>query len=103
MNEQERPEDTVRRFAQQIGELEQWKAKYREAAELWDALEIKNNQQVDKALIIAKLVDFSRPGPPLISSATTDGCDWVDEWGLISSWKAISYSQKEYDTEDHDD
>lgn len=101
-DETERPEDTVRRFAAQIQELLAWQAKYREAAELWEALNVGNNQHVDKALLIAKVIDFEKGGGPSITASVTDGVDWVDEWGLIASWQAISNSSKEYITEEDD-
>lgn len=76
---------------------------YREAVDLWKALQIGKNQHVDKALLIAKVVDFDKGGGPLITASVTDGVDWVDEWGLIASWQAISNAQKEYDTQDPED
>lgn len=79
------------------------KTKYREAIELWDALNMKDNQHIDKAILIAKVVDFEKNDGPMITASVTDGVDWVDEWGLIASWQAISNSQKEYTTEDDDD
>jgi hypothetical protein len=90
----ERPEDTVRRFALQIQELEAWKAKYREAAELWEALEAKDSQQVTEAMLIAKLVDFEETGPAgtVVSASHTDGCDWVNQLGLVAAWQLITNS-----------
>jgi hypothetical protein len=80
-DETERPEDMVRRFAFQIQELEAWRAKYREAAELWDALELKNNQHVVGAILIAKGKDFVT-GNVVMTTARTDDVDWVDKIGM---------------------
>ncbi len=88
MNETERPEDTVRRFALQIQELEAWKAKYREAADLWDGLEMRDNDQATDVAIIAKIQDFET-GHVNVVAATTDGCDWVTQLGLFEAWRGI--------------
>jgi hypothetical protein len=106
MGEHEAIAKLTKEVAEQKHELEElraWKVKNMEAAELWGALQIGNNQHVDKALLIAKVVDFGKGGGPMITASVTDGCDWVDEWGLISSWQAISNASKEYDTTDPDD
>lgn len=87
-NETERPEDTVRRFAGMIQDLESWKAKYREAAELWDALELRDNDQVTDATLIAKIQDFDA-GYVNISTASSDGCDWITQLGLFEAWRGI--------------
>ena len=78
----ERPEDTVRRYAQMIQEFEAWQQQYREAAELWDALGLKPNQQVTEAVLIGKLANFDAGGTTL-SIANTDSCDWVTQLGIL--------------------
>lgn len=87
-DETERPEDTVRRFALEIHDLEAWKRKYTEAAELWDALELKGNQQVKDAVLIGKIVDFER-NIVSITMSVTDGVDWMDQIGIIETAKIM--------------
>lgn len=78
---EETTEDALRRIAQ---EFEAFKQRYREAIELWDALELRENQQVSSATLLAKLTDFER-NTIAISTAATDGCDWIDQIGLINT------------------
>lgn len=94
---------TIDELRIQLDKAESKLKQYREAIELWDALNIKPGYYVDKAILIAKLINFEKSGMVVITASVTDGVDWVDEWGLVSSWQAISYSQKEYDTEGDDD
>lgn len=88
-DETERPEDTVRRFAQQIEELKAWQRKYTEAAELWDALEPSPDQHVVSAVLIGKMVkltgDTVEDRAPSISISATDDVDWMDQMGIIDS------------------
>lgn len=81
-DETERPEDALRRIAGKCMELEQWKAKYREAAELWEALELTNNQQVIGGVLLAKVKDFD-DGVVSMSMSNTDDVDWVDQIGIM--------------------
>lgn len=83
-NEQERPEDALRRIAGKCVELEQWQHKYAEAAKLWDDLELKDNDQVTEALILAKIVDFNEGGTGL-GIGCTEGLDWIGQLGLLSA------------------
>lgn len=91
-DETERPEDTVRRFAQQIGELLSWQQKYREAAELWDALDIENDDQVLEAVLIAKLGNFEK-GRVEISISASDSIDWIGQLGLLEAARVMSYQK----------
>lgn len=84
----ELPEDTVRRFAAKIVELEAWQAKYREAAELWEALELRDNDQVTDATLIAKIQDFDT-GYVNVSTSSSDGCDWITQLGLFEAWRGM--------------
>jgi|GEM_PF-3827136 len=89
MNEMERPEDTVRRFAQKIVELEAWQAKYREAADLWEELQPEEGQQIVSAVLIGKLVNFGgdtkEDRAPYVSVSRTDDMDWMDQMGIIDA------------------
>jgi hypothetical protein len=89
----ERPEDTVRRFAQEIDELKSWQQCYREAAALWDVLDLQDGDSVECALLIGKVVNFEKGGPPQISLAVTDGVDWINETGLLHAALDIKASQ----------
>lgn len=88
-DETERPEDTARRFAGQIQELEAWKAKYSEAAELWDALDPAEGQRIVSAVLIGKMVSFEgdtrEDRAPTISISATDDVDWMDQMGIVDS------------------
>jgi|SRR6187549_1447192 len=81
-------------LAQEVAELKAWQSKYKEAAELWDALEAKDSQQVTEAILIAKIVDFEQSGPEgtVVSASYTDGCDWVNQLGLMAAWQLITNS-----------
>lgn len=87
-DETERPEDTVRRFAQQINELLEWQAKYRDAADLWDGLELSDNDQVVSATLIAKIQDF-QSGHTNVGTSASNGTDWVEQLGLFQAWKGL--------------
>lgn len=65
--------------------------KYREAHELWDALELSNGEQVSEATLIAKVTDFDS-GVTAITMSVTDGCDWVTQIGLYQ-W-ALTATQR---------
>ena len=107
-DETERPEDTVRRFAGQmelyektVQELQAWRSKYREAAEMWDALELEENQQVTQVVMIAKIADFDS-GYVNVGMSASDGVDWIDQVGLIETARIMSY-QKSIVRADGDD
>lgn len=76
--------DSMKHAANLRAELDEYKAKYREAAELWDALELRDNQHVASATLLAKVQDFEN-NTVAISTAATDGCDWIDQIGLINT------------------
>ena len=78
----ERPEDTVRRLAMELQELEAWKRAYQPAAELWDSLELERNDQVTEAVLVAKISDFDKGGTA-ISMGATEGCDWITQLGVL--------------------
>lgn len=87
-DETELPEDTIRRFAKQIQELEAWKQRYAEAAKLWDALEPEGDQLIVSAVLIGKLVDFGGEDEkrhPTISISATDDNDWMTQMGILDS------------------
>jgi hypothetical protein len=84
----ERPEDTVRRFAKKIVELEAWQARYREAADLWDGLRLRDNDQVVSATMIAKISDFES-GSVNVGTSCSDGTDWIEQLGLFEAWKGM--------------
>jgi len=100
-DETERPEDTVRRFAARIGELEAWQTRYKEAAELWDALELKKNDQVTDALLIARVADFEKGGTAL-SMSTTDGVDWIIQLGMIHAAEMVMQADDPQRSDDDD-
>lgn len=84
----ERPEDTVRRFAQKIEELLAWQSKYREAAELWEALDVSDGQMVASAVLIGKLMKMEgtdEERAPTVSIAATDDVDWMNQLGIIDA------------------
>lgn len=83
-NAQERPEDALRRIAGECVELKAKLDRYREAIELWDALELLENQQVASATLMAKVQDFEN-NTIAISTSATEGCDWIDQIGLINT------------------
>lgn len=59
-----------------------------EAEELWQALELREGDQVMEATLIAKIVHFgdeAEAPPPSISISATDGLDWIQQAGLIHS------------------
>lgn len=59
-----------------------------EAEDLWVALDLRENQQVLEAVLIAKVSDFDT-GITSISMSNTDGVDWIDQVGLIGAAKII--------------
>lgn len=85
----ESTEDALRRIAGKCVELEAWQQKYREAAELWDALNLSENGQVTHAVLIVKEIDFDT-GITRISTCASDGTDWVDQLGMYEACKLIS-------------
>jgi hypothetical protein len=87
-DETERPEDTVRRFALRIQELEEWQRKYQEVAQLWEALEPAEGQQIVSAVLVGKLVNFSAEGEdafPRVSISATDDNDWMTQMGILDA------------------
>lgn len=100
-DEAERPEDAARRFAHRVVELEAKLSRYREAIELWDALDLRENQQVVSATLLAKLQDFEN-NTVAISTAVTDGCDWIEQIGLINT-AMIIVNQTNITRDDDDD
>jgi hypothetical protein len=73
----------------ELAELRAWKVKYREAAEMWDSLELRDNDQVTDAVMIAKVSDFES-GSVTTITGTTDGTDWVTQLGLFEAWKGMN-------------
>jgi hypothetical protein len=56
--------------------------------QLWDALNLKEGQQVMSAMLIAKVVDLregKEDNPPSISIAASEGADWIDQAGLLKT------------------
>lgn len=69
------------------------------AMDLWDALELKEGQQVMSAMLVAKVVDLSEGkenAPPSISIAATDGTDWIDQAGLLKTATDLTSSGQFY-------
>lgn len=79
MNSEERPEDAARRMA---GELIQLQQKYKEAMELWDALELEPGDIVLDAVLVARSQNVDREGT-CISLAATDGVDFSRQLGML--------------------
>lgn len=53
-----------------------------QAEELWEALDLRDNDQVTDAVLIAKVADFEDGATALVIAAT-DGVDWVTQLGMI--------------------
>lgn len=81
-DETERPEDTIRRFAGEIQQLQAWKAKYAPVADLYDAVDLGPNDQVTDLVLFAKVADFEEGGTAIAMTAT-DGCDWITQLGMV--------------------
>lgn len=92
--------ETIEALRKEIAELRDWKRKYTEAAELWDALELRQGQQVKDAMMIGKIVDFEK-GITSISLSNTDGMDWVDQLGLLEAARLAS-TQSPLEPDDDD-
>jgi hypothetical protein len=75
-------------YLQKLAALEAWRAKYAEAADLWDGLELRENDQVAAVAIIAKVQDFET-GYMNVCSATSDNTDWVTQLGLMEAWRGM--------------
>jgi hypothetical protein len=91
MDETERPEDTVRRFAEEIQELraevlrqQEKLEQYEEAVSLWDTLELTDVQRVTDVMMIAKCVDLESNATS-VGLAVNDSCDWIIQNGLLHS------------------
>lgn len=92
----ERPEEALRRVAKECLELQEWKRKYQEAAQLWDALEPEEGQQVMSAVLVGKLVKFDESDQshfPFVSIAATDGVDWMDQMGILDAAHDFIHSE----------
>lgn len=100
-DETESVEDALRRTSKQCLELQAWQQKYREAAEMWDALELDENQQVAQAVLIAKVTDFES-GHVNISMSNSDGVDWIEQVGLIETARIMSIQTPIVRREDDD-
>ena len=74
---------------QRIAALESWQARYKEAADIWDGLELRDNDQVTSAALIAKVSDFES-GLVTVITAVSDGTDWVEQLGLFEAWKGMN-------------
>lgn len=79
---------TIDELRKQLSDMEDWKRKYQEAADLWDGLEIQDNQHVISGVLLAKIRDFERD-VVILSMANTNGCDWIDQMGIMETAKLI--------------
>lgn len=86
MSESERI--TIEELRKQLFDLESWKVKYQEASELWDALELKDNQHISGAVLVAKVKDFDS-GTVAVALANTENMDWVDQVGILRAGSLI--------------
>lgn len=72
-----------------------------EAEDLWNALELREGDTVVEALLIAKVVNFEKGGPPNISTSSTDGLDWIQRAGLVETardlFKSTGFEKAEED------
>lgn len=93
-------EEYLKSLEKELDELRAWRLRYTEAAELWDALELRDNQQVASATLLAKVQDYEN-NMVAISTAATDGCDWIDQIGLINT--ALVIINQTQITKDDDD
>lgn len=59
-----------------------------EADQLWNALQLQNNEQVIGAVLVAKVKNFDT-GTTIISTAVTDDVDWVDQVGIMRAGTLI--------------
>jgi hypothetical protein len=85
------------RLAAQAAELRQQRdekdallAGHSEAIELWDALELGENDQVTGSVLIVKVADFAK-GTVNIASSAGDGTDWIDQLGLFEAWRTMNF------------
>lgn len=87
-DETESTEDALRRIAGKCMELEEWKRRYAEASELWDALEAEEGQMVVSAVLIGKLMKLEgneEDKIPTVSISATDDVDWMTQLGIIDA------------------
>lgn len=87
---------------QQLTSAEEKLRRYQEAIELWDALDLEDNQQVVAAVLVGKLKDFDS-GIVAISIGNTNGMDWVDQVGLLEAARIISHQEPIEPAEGRDD
>lgn len=69
---------------EELSELQDWKRKYQVAAELWDSMELHENDQVTEAIIIGKVADFENGGTAITTGAT-EGLDWITQLGMYEA------------------
>lgn len=62
-----------------------------EADALWGALDVAEGHRVVEAVLIGKIVNFAseEQRPPSMSMATTDGMDWVQQYGMLHGALAL--------------
>jgi hypothetical protein len=80
---------TINELRKQLARAEAELVQYREARELWDALELKANQHVVHAQLLAKVKDFET-GHVSVSMSNSDGMDWMDQVALIHTASIIN-------------
>lgn len=82
-------EEYIKSIESEIDELREWKRRYTEAAELWDALDPGEGQHVVSAVLVGKLVkvdgETAEDRAPTISISSTDDVDWMDQMGILDS------------------
>lgn len=89
MNAAESPEDAARRFATQAQEATEKLARYTQAIELWDNLNLESEQHVTEALLICKVLDLAPEATsPLLNIASND-LDWIQEAGLVGAFREV--------------
>lgn len=92
-NTQETIEDALQRIAQQCQDAETKLEKYKEAIELWDNLDLEENQFVAEVLVIAKVIQIEADKTlPILAIATND-LDWIQQHGLVSAYQQVVASE----------
>lgn len=81
-NFEERPEDTIRRFAGELAKAEEYRRKYAYVAQLFDSLNVDPGDVILDMVLIARSQDPAQPGSVIHISATDD-VDFSRQLGML--------------------